>query len=98
MAVIISHKILEKLRDKHGVSERDVHQCFENRTGGLLYELRKEHKTDPPTRWFIAPTHKCRLLKICYIERDGDQYLRTAFPPDSTELHIYRTKGKPSDF
>jgi uncharacterized DUF497 family protein len=98
MAVIISPKILEKLRTKHGVSRRDVEQCFENRTGKLLDELREEHRTDPPTRWFIAPTNKCRLLKVCYVPRNGDLYIRSAFPPDSTELHIYRTKGKPSDF
>lgn len=98
MAIIVSPKILAKLLDKHGVTEQDVHQCFENRTGHLLDELREEHRTDPPTLWFIAFTNKARLLKICFIPRDGNHYLRTAFPPDETELHIYQRKGKPSDF
>lgn len=98
MGIVISPKILAKLEAKHNVGERDVHQCFDNRTGLLLFELRDEHQTDPPTRWFVAPTNKGILLKVCFVTRDGDQYIRTAYPPDALELYIYRTKGKPSDF
>jgi hypothetical protein len=98
MAVITSLKISAKLEQKHGVGGIEVVQCFQNRTGSLLFDLREEHKTDPPTYWFIAPTNKGRLLKICFVNRDGDQYVRTAYSPDEIELRIYRTKGHPSDF
>jgi uncharacterized DUF497 family protein len=98
MAIIISPTILAKLLEKHGVTEQEVQQCFENRTGSLLYDLREQHRTDPLTEWFIAYTNKAKLLKICFVPERGNQYVRTAFPPDDAALHIYRTKGKPSDF
>lgn len=95
--IIISPKIKAKLHEKHDVTEAEVHQCFANRTGQLLTDTREEHITDPPTRWFIAPTNKGRLLKICYVP-EGDYYLRSCFPPNETELAIYRKHGRPTDF
>lgn len=98
MAIIISKPIREKLETRHGVSTREVEQCFENRTGHLLLDTREEHQTDPPTMWFVALTNKARLLKVCFITRDGNHYVRTAYDPNAVELSIYRSKGKPSDF
>ncbi|KRG64010.1 ADP-ribosyl-(dinitrogen reductase) hydrolase [Stenotrophomonas humi] len=95
--IIISKEISRKLSSKHGVSEVDVHQCFANITGQLLVDLREEHKTDPRTIWFIAPTNKGRLLKVCYVPR-GDFYIRTCYPPNDAEMAIYRKHGKPTDF
>jgi len=98
LAVIISAKVADHIRTKHDVSESEARQCFENRTGGLLIDTREDHKSDPPTMWFIAPTNKVRLLKVCFVQRDGDSYLRTAYEPNADELRIYRAHGKPSDF
>lgn len=98
MAVIISAGIADKLREKHGVTEREVEQCFENLCGELLMDSREEHRTDPATKWFIAPTNKNRLLKVCYVPRDGNQYVRTCYPPNEDELRIYRKFGRPRDF
>jgi hypothetical protein len=98
VALIISQTIRDKLDSKHGVTPEEVSQCFNNRTGNLLVDIREEHRTDPPTNWFIAFTNKGRLLKVCFIHKDGNQYVRSCFPPNEIELHIYRTKGKPSDF
>lgn len=95
--IIISDQIRKKLETKHGVSEEEVRQCFANITGHLLTDTREEHRTDPPTVWFIAPTNKGRLLKVCYVPR-GDFYLRTCFPPNDVELAIYRKHGKPIDY
>lgn len=98
MAIVISPTILAKLLSKHNVTEQEVHQCFVNRTGSLLFELREKHQTNPQTQWFIAYTNQARLLKICFVPEHGNHYVRTAFPSDDVALTIYRAKGKPSDF
>ena len=95
--IVISEAIRVKLASAHDVSVTEVHQCFANRTGKLLADLREEHATDPPTRWFIAPTNKGRLLKVCYVPRE-DYFVRTCYEPNEVELAIYRRHGDPSDF
>lgn len=47
--LIISDGVAEKLKEKHGVSEREVEQCFENKMFSSLTDTREEHKTDPVT-------------------------------------------------
>ena len=89
MAIILSPKILDKLSSKHGVCEEEVAQCFANRTGKFLLDTREEHETDPPTLWFISETDFARKLKIVFICRDGNNYIRTAYPPDEKEICIY---------
>lgn len=98
MAVLISQKVLDKLASKHQVSAAEVQQCFENRTGDLLQDDREEHRTDPPTMWFVAPTNKLRLLKVCFIQLADGSHVRTCYPANDVELRIYRTHGRPSDF
>lgn len=95
--IIVSDGVKAKLASKHDVGEPEVHQCFSNRTGALLTDTREDHQTDPPTNWFIAPTNKGRLLKVCYVQR-GDIYVRTCYPPNDVELTIYRKYGQPIDF
>lgn len=88
--LIISPKIEEKLSNKNPpVGRREVEQCFENRTGGLLTDEREQHKTDPPTLWFIAKTNGNRELKIVYVQKTGLIYLKSAFDPDDEERRIY---------
>ncbi|OOG56340.1 hypothetical protein [Rhodanobacter sp. C03] len=98
MGIIISKQILEKLTDRHGVSEKEVHEAFDNRTGKLLFDLREQHATDPRTQWFIALTNHRRLLKVCFVPREGNVHIRTAYIASDEELRIYRAHGKPSDF
>jgi hypothetical protein len=98
VAIKISPNVLKKLKEKHAVEALEVEQCFENKTGMLLKDQREDHKSDPPTFWFIAPTNRNRLLKICFIQRDGDQQVRTAYPPNLDELRIYKTLASPTDF
>src|SRR5689334_2461649 len=95
--IIISPQTKAKLAAKHDVGEPEVHQCFANLTGGLLLDSREDHRTDPPTHWFIAPTNKGRLLKVCYVP-SGDFFVRTCYPPSEAELAIYRKYGRPVDF
>jgi hypothetical protein len=89
----ISQAVSKKLRDKHGVTRREVEQCFLNRTGRLLVDDRALTRTNPPTLWFLAPTNHGRLLKIVYIHIGGRVELKTAYEPNDTELDIYKKKG-----
>jgi uncharacterized DUF497 family protein len=98
MGIIISKAIAEKLEGKHRVTSKEIEEAFDNRTGKLLYDTREEHATDPRTMWFIALTNHRRLLKVCFIQRGEDTYIRTAYSANEDELRIYRAHGKPSDF
>ncbi|TXJ04650.1 MAG: ADP-ribosyl-(dinitrogen reductase) hydrolase [Alicycliphilus sp.] len=85
----ISQAVLDKLRDKHNVTQREVEQCFDNIDGPLLIDDREDHKSDPPTLWFISRTNKNRLLKVMYIQRGSLVYLRSCYEPNDDEMGIY---------
>lgn len=89
MAIVISQKIEQKLKDKHTVNRREVEQCFENLQGKFLYDTREEHKSDPRTQWFISPTNNNRILKVVFVFKNGDFYIRTAYEPNEAEVNIY---------
>lgn len=93
MAVVISPAIREKLASKHSVSPSEVNQCFSNRNGRFLEDERENHKSDPPTYWFIAETDYGRKLKVAFVHRNGDNYIRTAYSPSQEELRIYNKYG-----
>lgn len=92
--LIISSEVLEKLQDKHGVSLREVEQCFENMCGTYLEDTRENNKTDPATLWFIAPTNYDTLLKVVFIFKDGNCHVKSCFPPNAEEIRIYDLYGK----
>ncbi len=87
---IYSPAVLEKLLTKHLVSSKEVEQCFINRDGGLLEDKRENHATTPLTRWFIAETNQCRLLKICFIPIGTKLHIKTAYEPNAEEIRIYK--------
>jgi hypothetical protein len=95
MPLIITPAIRDKIEKKHGVSEREVHQCFENRdrAGKLLLDTREQHKTDPPSQWFIARTNSNRLLKVIFVRSGRDVFLKSAFEPNDVEIAIYNKLG-----
>ena len=95
MALIIAPQIREKLANKMPpVSEAEVRECFWNRTGKTLVDDREEHKTKPPTRWFIAETAAGRSLKIVFIRTaNGDHILKSAYDPDESEESLYETQS-----
>lgn len=92
--LIISAEILEKLGDKHQVTRREIEQCFENRVGVFLEDDREEHRTDPPTLWFVAPTNQERLLKVVFVISDGNVHIKTAYEPSARVVAIYDKFGK----
>lgn len=91
-SLIISEAITEKLKEKHNVCRREVEQCFENLDGPLLIDDREDHRSDPPTLWFLSRTNRNRLLKIAYIQRGSKVFLRTCYEPNETEISIYELK------
>ena len=88
----LSEKVLQKLDEKHQVTADEIKQCFINRTKGFLFDDRLEHRTNPPTQWFIAETDKGRQLKIVFITLfNGMHEIKTAYTPNSDEIKIYET-------
>lgn len=94
MALVISKKVREKLAGKQPpVTQDEIEQCFTNRTGKFLRDLREEHDSDPPTRWFISETNFGRQLKIAFIATEGSITIRTAYDPNQDETRIYNKYG-----
>lgn len=94
MTIKISSAIKEKLLLKHYVSLTEVTECFENMTGNYLTDNREDHRTDPPTLWFISETNQGRLLKVVFIFIQGHIHIKTAYEPNQKETDIYNHKGK----
>ncbi|RYE40784.1 MAG: ADP-ribosyl-(dinitrogen reductase) hydrolase [Hyphomicrobiales bacterium] len=90
----ISKGVLDKLAIKHQVDRRDVEQCFDNIDGPLLTDNREDHRSDPPTLWFLSRTNRGRLLKIAYIQRGLAVHLRTCYEPNQDEINIYLSNTK----
>jgi hypothetical protein len=102
MPLWYSDDVRKKLAEKHKVSEDEVRQCFENREGDYLEDPREEHRTDPPTHWFVAETNRLRVLKVVFVARkikteSGSEIrvdIKTAYPANPTEIDIYNRLGK----
>lgn len=90
MGIIISEKILDKLGKKvPPISKKDVEECFINRYGGLLEDAREEHKTTPPTLWFVAPNNKNQMIKIMYVQDGENIYIKSAYSATHDIIRIY---------
>jgi hypothetical protein len=89
--LIISPTIQDKLTNKHQVTRKEVEQCFTNRTGGIFLDDREDHKTDPATLWFVAPTHQGRLLKVIFVfdPKSRKFYLKSAYDTNQKINDLY---------
>ena len=88
--LVMSDAVKEKLQNKHGVAPEEITEAFLNRERGFLEDTREEHKTDPPTQWFIAKTDKNRQLKVVFIQTAPDVVeIKSTFPPNQEEIRIY---------
>lgn len=92
MIFIFPPDIEKKLRIKHEVSTDEVEQCFWNRRGDLLIDNREDHKTDPPSLWFISETDKRRKLKVIFVQRDDKIFIKSCFPASEKAIKDYRKK------
>lgn len=94
MGFHFSKDVIRKLEDRHGVSQKEVIECFANGEAIYFTDDREEHRTDPPTMWFMAPTNHGRLLKVLFMLKDGDVVIKTAFEPSSDKhAEMYRQKA-----
>jgi uncharacterized DUF497 family protein len=89
MPLIVSSKIRDKLAAKHQVTVDEVRQAFADRPDYVVLDEREEHASDPPTVWFVASTDSGRLLKVVYVQRGADIYLRTAYPANAEEVRLF---------
>ena len=87
--LVISEKIAEKLRLKHKVNKSEIAQCFGHNDNTFLIDIREEHASTPPTKWFIGETDAGRMLKVCFIEYKGLFYIRTAYEANEDELRVF---------
>jgi uncharacterized DUF497 family protein len=93
MRFIVSERILKKLTDEHKVSLDEVKECFENREWKFVKDSREQHKSNPPTQWFISETHTGRRLKVVFIRMlDGSVEIKTTYEPSHTEENVYERK------
>ena len=88
----ISPGIEHKLRTKHKVEIEEVIECFANVTHGFVQDTREEHKTNPPTHWFIEQTDNARLLYIAFIHTDKTTVIKTAFEPSQKRMRAYKSE------
>jgi len=97
MPTIISSEIRSKLAMKRPpVSQTEIEQCFETRDRSFLEDTRDDHRTTPPSLWFISDTYMGRLLKVVFIKRqDGNIAIKTAYDPNEDEKYIYRKFSVP---
>lgn len=59
MALVIFNRVAKKLAEKHSVTRAEIEQCFQDRSRSYLEDSRADHKSDPPTLWFIARGRLC---------------------------------------
>ncbi|MBG6078705.1 hypothetical protein [Rubrivivax gelatinosus] len=96
MKLFINPGIRTKLAMKHRVTEEEILQCFANRCGPMLIDDREEHRTSPPTQWFIAETDYGRKVKVCFVLDNGIVEIKTAFTPSAEALAFYQRKRSQS--
>lgn len=89
LKLIVSPAIREKLLCKHSVKKGEVEECFYNRIGPYLEDDAEDHRTNPPSYWFIAETNRGRRLKVVFVEKDGNVYLKTAFAANRKSESVY---------
>jgi len=93
MGISISTSVRQKLATKHSVTENEVIECFSSRKANakFLKDNREEHKTNPPSLWFIGTTDTGRVLKVVFIYcSDSNEFvIKTAYEANGEEVRIY---------
>lgn len=77
------------------VAEAEILQCFANQTHEPLFDDREEHATNPRTRWFVGETDYGRKLKVVYVPRGYDIYVKSAYDANAKYVRIYSENARP---
>ena len=85
----ISAAMVAKLETKHGITPKEVAECFANRAGRYFSDTREEHQTDPPSYWFVAATDKGRILKVVFVRYPTFYAIKTAYEPTDGSDRVY---------
>jgi hypothetical protein len=92
MPLIISLSVRAKLATpSHNVTEKEIEQCFANRSGRTCIDSRPHHQTSLPTLWFVAQTDYGRRLKIVYVHdtTNGNIEIKSAYLATDDVTRIY---------
>lgn len=92
MPLIISEDVRKKIAadDHGGLTVEEVEQCFQNHCGPYCTDSREDHRTNPPTQWFVAETNRRRRLKIMFVREGSDIYLKSAYPASDEVTRIFK--------
>jgi hypothetical protein len=85
----ISPRVEAKLREKHDVSTSEVAECFANRWGKFYTDDREDHRTDPPTYWFVSETDRGRMLKLAFVRYPEHFAITSAYEPKDGSDVLY---------
>ena len=85
----ITTAIRKKLREKHNVSEKEIHEALLNMQRKPIRDTREEHDTYPPTWWIVSETNKCRELKVVFVVEEGRIHIKTEFEPNQSTVAMY---------
>jgi hypothetical protein len=80
--VNISKSVVEKIAapDHGSITASEVMECFRNYNGAFAFDRRPKHlNPDGDTRWFVGHTNDGRRIKIVFIQRFGQNILKTAY-------------------
>ena len=96
LQLLASKAVKEKMERFHNVSFIEVEEAFFLHRGKEIEDARAQHKTNPPTTWFVAETFDGRLLKVVIINYFDDEVavLRTAYEPSEFEVRLCDSKQK----
>ena len=93
MLIDASRAVRDKLRDTHDVDWTEVEEAFFTSVPPYLLDVRPQHKTKPPTQYFIAETFDERLLKVCFTLKDGTIWVKSAFDPEESDIIRFLKDG-----
>ena len=95
MELIISLNTARKLKNRHGISKQQIMQCFANFIGYALIDNREQHRTVPPTQWFISETNSGLRLKVVFIQVSSTVVvIKTAYRSNKVIERIYRNANR----
>jgi len=90
MPIVFDSKHIEDKLARRDITIDDVAECFMNKEGKPLEDMRPQHKTVPPTFWFISTTDKGRLLKVVFIPKGNTAHIKSAFEVELRDLQKFQ--------